>query len=380
MALVLQRAPLHRGGGALERRYPRRGLACSALLMTAALLGGCSEEDSGTGTIQPTQLVVQPSRFLGEVECSSQTGAAHAYVVTLAMWDDLEDVEPFILGSSYPTPCSRPVAFQEVLTSRKLYTAEIDAYDVFAEDLTPFGSRSSGARHMEDITNGAPVEPRWSTRCGAGPSEGTRALTNQSRVIGHCQFLSADELGVTAIAVPPAAILGDQPCATAPTLDIVPQDSGLLPVSAVSCEAEAVVYDQGIIAGQGYSFYATTDVGDVTHGATCFATARAGLTIPVQCDPLRSTGDVRLPLDELLIDDEPACPPGYRFDVAVDGEILNATSLSCEGQTQIGPLDPGDYALDVTIFDTGGQVAGGASCLARVVAGQAVDAACSPLP
>ena len=43
-------------------------------------------------------------------------------------------------------------------------------------------------------------------------------------------------------------------------------------------------------------------------------------------------------------------------------------------------LAPGDYALDVTIVDAEGQPAGDASCSASVMAGRAVQAACTALP
>jgi hypothetical protein len=330
--------------------------------------------------VQPTQLVVLPERFLGEVECSAQPGAAHAYVVTLTMWDDEQDVLPFVLGSSYPTSCTRSVAFQNVVTPGKLYTAEIDAYDRFADELTPFGDASSGSRRMDDAATGEPVAPRWTTRCGTGPSQATLAYLNESHALGFCAPLSADDAGVTAIAIAPTAILGSDPCAAAATLDIEPQSAALPATLDVACDAEPVLYAEGVTAGRGYAFYATTEIDGTSHGSLCTATARAGVTVAAQCGPLRTTGDVQLSLANLEVGGEPACPTGHRYDVALDDQILNATPLACEGQAQVGPLEPGDYSFGVSIFDGAGLPFGGASCAATVLAGQTVEAVCTPEP
>ena len=43
------------------------------------------------------------------------------------------------------------------------YTARIDGYEQFAEELTPVGDETSGSPHM--LLDGAPVAPRWTWAC-----------------------------------------------------------------------------------------------------------------------------------------------------------------------------------------------------------------------
>jgi hypothetical protein len=362
----------------LRRGWLVRRAGQVTALVLAAWTGGCSSDEGGSSSPPPTQIYVDPADFLGDVPCGSQPGAMRSYVVTLQAWDDETDVTPFTLGSSHPTPCSRLVAFRDVVVPGQLYTAEVDGYAELAEQLTPFGQSSSGARRMMDADAGTPVEPRWTTRCGAGPSEGTLARDNESRAVDHCEPLVDSSPSITAIAFPPSVALGADPCALASTLNIVPDSPGLASALGVACDAEPILYDAGIEDGRAYGFYAAANVDGTIEGTECFATARAGLTVTPLCNALSSTGELRITLAGLQADEQELCPAGSHYDLWLDDELLNATPLGCEAEAVVGPLEPGSYALDVTVMDADGEPTGlSATCSGMVVAGRAAPASCS---
>ncbi len=348
-------------------------------LVLVSVAGACSEDDSYlTSYIQPTEVAVRPSDFLGDVSCSTNPGAMRSYVVTLTAYDDADDVTGFTLGSSVATPCSFVVGFREVVTVGKRYTAEVDGYDLPPEQLVPFGGASSGARQMRDSSTGEVLTPRWTTRCGQTADGAATAALNELVYVRPCDALDDLAPSATAIALSPGHVLGDDPCAVAATIDIEEELVGLPAVPAVACDAEPVVFDA--VAGELYSFYVSAmGLDNRLRGTQCFAMGVTGETVVPSCGTLTDQGSMRLSVAGLQVDgaDEDLCPPEAYFDVLYQDEALNAVPLSCAAQAHVSPLEPATYLLDVTIYGDDGQLLGdGASCSAAVVPGKTVDGFC----
>jgi hypothetical protein len=359
-------------------RSPRSTLAYG---LGAALLGlgatACSSDSNSAVTEAPTQIAISPESFLGDVACSSETGGLQAYVVTLDQWADASDTTPFTLGSSFPTTCARAIVFRDVLVAGTFYTAEIDGYEQPAEQLSPFGGASSGSRQMLSVGAEQPIAPRWRTRCGHDGSDATPAIPGETHFVTGCAPLSDDAPSTTMITFPPSAALGAEPCATAPSMDIEPEGSSLAPLDGVACDAAPVVYAQGIVDGQAYYFYVTADADGVALGTECFVTARAGLSGTPLCNAISAEGDLSVSLDGLYVGDRELCPLTYGFDVALDGDVLNAEPLPCGTDAHVGPLPSGDTTLDITVLDDLGQPTGNtATCTATVLPGKTVQTLC----
>jgi len=312
------------------------------------------------------------------VKCSADPGALRSYVVTLFQWASPEDVDPFAVGSSYPTPCSRTVTFNTLVTPGLYYTGEIDGYEQVAAALVPFGGASSGARYMLDATTSATVSPRWTTRCGHAANDATLAIANEARFLTSCDALVDSTPTAASIQFPPEAALGADPCKTAPTFDIHPEGSGLPPATGVLCDAPAVSYVDGVQAGQGYYFYVTALAGTVELGTECFATASPGIAVTPLCNAISSSGDIELSLAGLTVGATAVCPAGGTFNIALAGKPLNAAPLSCSAQAHIGPLSAGPTSLDIAVRDSLGASYGpGATCTAAVEPGRSVHATCA---
>jgi hypothetical protein len=352
-----------------------------AVITSLLLCAGCGD-DAGSFPlfVEPTEVAVAPQDFLGEVSCSSNEGAMRSYVVTLSGWADSTDTSPFVVGSSLPVPCSMVAGFRDSVVIGGVYTAEIDAYAVGPDQVQPFGGLSSGSRQMRRIDTDEPLAPRWTTRCGSGADSGVMAVTNQRRFVRPCEDLVDAEPSATSLSLPPARVLGDDPCSIAASID-ASEDSGLLPaVSGLACDADAPVFDA--VAGRRYVIYATAiDADGKQLGSECTATGIEGQTVTPQCQELTSQGSARMALAGITLNDMPVCPAGLFYDVALDGETLNSVPLPCDVATDIGPFEAGIYPLDITVYNSIGATFGsGADCAADVRPGRTGDAFCVALP
>jgi hypothetical protein len=157
----------------------------SVCLALASLACG-SSPTGATAVARPQLVAVTPADFMGEIGCLPQPNAevdadgaaelaldpnktARSYVATLF------DVTPAAdgsvpnpgtpLASSPPTTCVSPVTFAYV-TALHRYVAEIDAYDVFPDQLLPI---SEGSRLLANIDDGTRALPRWTATCGGYP-------------------------------------------------------------------------------------------------------------------------------------------------------------------------------------------------------------------
>ncbi|HHH27593.1 MAG TPA: hypothetical protein ENK57_04475 [Polyangiaceae bacterium] len=355
-----------------------RHSAPSALALGAvvATLTGCGADELTEGAfVDPTEIAVDPSDFLGEVSCSPNPGAARAYVMTLVLWQDASDTEPFVVGSSRPGSCAVVTGFRNVIEGSR-YTALVDVYDIPSTSLFPFGGPSSGSRQMRDAS-GANVTPRWQTQCGGGASTAAVAVQNARVFARPCDPLSLDADATTRLTFSPTLVLGsDTPCDVAPAVDVFFDDPGLPATTSLACDAEPVTYD---VAAGTYEIYARVDDGQDVLGTTCLASVAAGTTATPICGPLTSLGNARLDLGSLEDGQgDPLCPTGQQFDV-FDGEVaLNPVPLPCGKPALLGPFDAGDRTFEAIVYDTMGALQPmGASCDVTVEPGRTAEAVCT---
>lgn len=350
-----------------------RALILGALLAT---MSGCGSDELTEGTfIDPTEIAVDPSDFLGEVSCSPNAGAARAYVMTLVFWEDAADTSPFVVGSSRPGSCAFVTGFRNVLEGSR-YTALVDVYDVPPTDLSPFGGASSGSRQMRDGT-GTVVEPRWQTQCGGSAASAAVAVQDSRVFVRPCDPLALDPDAPTRLSVSPTLVLGNEtPCDVAPAVDVTFDGDALPPTTGLACDADPVVYD---VDPGTYQLYLAVDDGTELMGTTCLASIAAGTTGTPTCGTLTTLGNARLDLGPLVDgEDAPLCPAGHQFDVFDGDSVLNPVPLPCGKSALLGPFEAGDRSLDVTVYDTMGSVQElGAACTAAVQPGRTVEAVCT---
>ncbi|WP_438020781.1 hypothetical protein WMF18_17645 [Sorangium sp. So ce315] len=406
------RAALETWFGAGDRRAPRRRLALTgrrALALAAlAALAACEEGtrvNDDEQTIQ-TSITIDPLAFLGDVRCSNEPGAIRSYVATLT--DESATGGPVTLASSPPIPCSSRVSFTFVVAGHE-YTARIDGYEQYAEELTPVGDETSGSRHM--LLDGAPVAPRWTWACpgpdAADAADKLVAATGVNVVVQGCAPLSRpDESASAAIMIDPASALGALRCdgdgGAIASFDVVPQGGALAPVLGVGCPpAEPVVYDLGVDPGRAYSFRleAKDAAGDLVFGSSCFAATSKGITVTATCDPLSATGALELDLGALLADEDLACgagastytatlplpqgdQPGSSDDQPGSGDDQSGAEkrhvgpVPCGDRALLSALVPGAYEASVEVLDAGGGSVLSAACSGEVRPGATTRAAC----
>jgi hypothetical protein len=360
----------------------RFGSAELLVLATVAAAAGCGTDEEFNGTVPvPTEVAVDPTDFLGTVRCSVNEGAMRSFVVTLTAWDDLDDISPFPVGSSMPTPCSLLAGFRSGVVVGSRYSAQIDGYELAPEQLMPFGGASSGSRSMLDAETSEPVAPRWSSRCGDGVASAVVALENRRVRVRPCTPALDMGSSATALKIAPEQLLGDGACARGQSFDLVDESGTLAPITGLRCDAEPIVVD--VDAATHLTLYVTAHTPfEPDRGAECQVLTAAGETVTPTCNPFTSDGGVRVRLDGLMTadaDPQPACPAGAFFDVLFEGVALNAVPLPCTSQALIQPLAAGVTILDVVVFDAQGTTVGaGAICGAEVLPGKTVDALCLP--
>jgi hypothetical protein len=358
----------------------RTARAAIALLWAAPLTACGSDDDLVVTVIVPTEIAVDPNDFLGDVACSPNPGAMRSYVMTLSAWQDENDSTPFVIGSSQPTSCALAAGFREPVVVGQRYTAEVDGYELPPGEIVPFGGGSSGARQMVRASDGTRVEPRWVAHCGEGAASAAVAELNRRVFVRPCVELEDLAGSPTAILFPPSVVLGDDPCATAASIDIVTESGNAPSALGVACDAEPLVIDA--VAGERYSFYVTTADGVApVEGALCHATAAAGQTITPVCAALSASGSARVSLAGLTLraSREALCPAGFSFDIVGEEGTLNPVPIPCSAQTIVSPLEPGIYLFDIVVYDgTGGVQQQAPTCAAAVEAGKISDATCLP--
>ncbi|XXX82048.1 hypothetical protein WMF30_25130 [Sorangium sp. So ce134] len=383
-----------RGGGLSPKPWCGRLALALAALALAACTSGSDGDDDDDDAIQ-TSLTIDPLAFLGNVRCSNEPGAIRSYVATLT--DESAEGGPFTLASSPPVPCSSRVSFTYVVEGHE-YTARIDGYAEYAEELTPAGDETSGSPHM--LVDGAPVAPRWAWACpghdAADDAGKLVAKTGVNVVVQGCAPVAApDDTQRASIVLDPTSALGALRCGAADrevaSFDVLPQGGALSPVLGVGCPpAEPVVYDLGVSPGRAHVFRleARNAAGDLLFGSSCFAAASAGVTVTATCDPLSDTGALELDLDALLEAEQLACGAGASSYTATEplpgGEQPGTEEpryvgpVPCGERALLSALPPGTYTTLVKVLDAKGTPVLSADCSGEVRPGATTRATCAP--
>lgn len=370
--------------------------ASAAVGLAAIMTAGCTDSSSATpeASVPVTAMAMEPINFLGDVPCSSKAGSLQSYVVTLT--DVTDSTTPVTLPSSPPTPCSRGIRFRYILDQHR-YTAEVDGYDVPADELIPSGTPApaegqptseeglpgSGSRHMLLRSTKALLEPRWTTSCSEQPSilYTTRVFTTCDPLVDH------GSPGATSIRVDPRAALGELRCAAeggeVAFIDVKPASAGLDAVTNLECGASPVDYAADITPGTEYSFRLEARAegsAEVRWGASCFAVADEGLRASAACGPFSSTGVIEVGAPA-LVDAGIECGGEVKgFEVYVIALGLSSGPVACGESARVLGLPPGSYDLEVRKVGANGPEKPGAQCTAQVEPGATSAAACSKAP
>ena len=377
--------------------------------MTGALaaVGVACSSGSGTAGSPPATLVtVNPSAFAGDVTCAALPGAWKTYVATLFDVTD-PDREPFQLASSAPVPCNLPVSFAFVVPGHYYY-ARIDGYD--RTDIVPDGFQdgvpSSGNPRMLDPATRLPVEPRWTTSCGKIPDlsaigdadagvdadpdasatdafakDATVCLLSTNVLVQHCAPLKDENpSGVGSITLDLALVRGALACGTAPgQIDhlAVHPDPDSKPTRA--CD-ESVLYP-GLTPGVDYEFRVEAFEAGATGAswaAKCHATARDGVDMPAQCEPLSDKGAIDVDFAALLAESNQTCDPSHvvGYSAVLLGAAQQGGELACTANTTFNGLPSATYQIVVDAFDSTHQSVFTAFCDAAVKPGQSTTASC----
>ncbi len=407
----------------------------AAVPAVASLVEGCSDPATALTTVLYTDIYVDPASFQGSVVCSQLPGALRSYVVTLY---DLTQSGPdasstaggFPLASTPPTDCALQAAVGAVVPG-DFYVGQVDGYDLPAcspqlevdgapreNCIVPLGAPplgpytlaalATGARTMVDTT-GAIVAPRWTSSCGdprnyfldagltpppvdaspdapfaydGGPP--TLAYSQAEVYLAGCSTFGGPAATTSSVVVRTQPLLNGAACGQgAGQIDhftVAPIGGAASQAKVVSCGADATFAGVTPQAALGYQVLGFS-AGVVTAGwgTSCSAIAPAGVTIPASCDPLTTTGALR-------VAGTAACAKGVAsFQVDVLGAPASGETVGCPGDALIRNLAPGPYTVRVLGFaatgapdagDGGPAVAERALCQATVLPGQIADATC----
>jgi hypothetical protein len=377
------------------------------MLLVAPFAEGCSTTPTSPALAPPpTSVSVSPGDFMSPELCTSAPGGMRSFVATLT---DLSLPDgPFTLPSSPPTDCASFVSFRFVSPTHR-YTAEIDGYEQAPDAIIPVGGRWSGAREMHElvieppdggagdggdagsdagvVTVGPVITPRWTTRC----VQAVTASFEEDIPITDCEPLEDHEAGPTptGIQIAFASALPNGICDGIASLDVLPDDFALPPVSDVDCATGNVTYKTGITAARTYGFTLRAraiEGGPVTLGGRCSAMATDGLVVAATCDTLTSAGEIRFNPSALLAAKKVACAPGITYLVKLrkpGGADVLASSppVACGDDVQMGPVAAFDasgaliqYTADLTVSSSSTLIT--ATCTATVSPGETTNASC----
>ncbi len=355
---------------------PRLSTCASVLAVGCLVLGACADTVSATGLGSvATQVVLEPTEFLVGATCSATPGGVQSYVATLRAFDDSNDTVGVLLPSSLATPCSIPLAMSSFIVAGSSYSAVIEAYDVPANALIPFGGFSSGSSQMLDAT-GTVVRPRWTSACGGVDASSVVALPNQSNALTGCSPLVETFPSSTELRLGPDELLRAEACVMTDKLTLRLLEGTIALPSELACDAAELKIAGH--AGDSFRLYvraARKDGSEV--GCECAGAFVAGQAISPACDAPTSLGNVVLDPGSVVADGVPSCPDGAVYAVSVNGALVGTSRTPCGLKSQVGPLAPGLVDIAIARYDAKGEpLAGTLACKADVEPGRVVPASC----
>ena len=337
------------------------------LLALAALTLGCGDNvDDVELPLPDTEVLVDPTAFLGALPCGNNAGSFHDFVVTLWKHTDEHGNGAEQVATSLRVPCSIRARFRggklagsgdAIVVAGAWYSAEVTGYDAPSDGHQP--------------------TPRWNSRCGYnrdGSPAPVKAIANRRTPIQPCLPLDDTGTSPTRVSLSPAAVWGPDGCPPGASYDVTSDSDELPPVAAVGCGDAPSVFD--VTAEHRYSVYVRTS--DGSRGAVCEAYATAHITQPMACTPLNDSGSARVSLSQLVdAQGQPLCPVDGSFQLSLDDAPLHSAPLNCDEAPLVGPLLAGAYSIDVQLFTTTHAAAGAATCIAQVLPGKNTAAACT---
>lgn len=407
-------------------------LAATGVVVAAA----CGSTAGPALGITYTDVYVDPSTFRGAVACGDGVGTMRSYVVTLfdvtplvadggaptgsagsagapsggtgggggaagagAMIGPLAcgwpAAPPFTqLPSSAPTSCTLRSLSGDVVPGGA-YVAAIDAYALPPCDsghvsgcIRPL---ALGSPIMVDDA-GERVAPLAATCCGttdlpagANLDGGVIALTNGPTVaiaVAQVPLRGCAPFGATATArsvvVRTGALVGALGCAA-------PAGNGKVARVTVSATGNAAAdvacgADVALDASPGsdlaISVYAyAPQAAAPTWGTTCYATPVSGAAVEAACDPLSTTGGLRVASTVALGALGATCSGGVATLVATSAG--GVVTVACGATLSIPNLLPGVQSVKIEAKSADGAVVKTTTCSATVTPGHFADATCS---
>lgn len=358
----------------MKRRRSRLLLAMPAVIAWGNV--ACSDGSGGSVvTPAPTLIEVSPAAFLGSVPCGEQPGTLRTYTATLT--DVTLGMEEFRLPSSAPVDCTRSVVFGnrpgelQWLVPKHSYVATIQGYDRALDELV---QAASGSDVLLDAATGAPVAPRWTTRC-----DPVRSESQLTRRVQRCEPLATEEPpGEASIEV----VLPLEECAEMepPLEEFVVRRGGEV-IGRAPCGESVTVLSvpSGAFATLELLAYAA-DSEVAAAGTLCTAQALAGARVSAVCDELTSKGSISVAVESVVAALGVPCRELAELTLTleeVDVPALRVPGGECRGVTGFGDLDPGPYTIVVQPVLLGSTVPNPVRCTAEVEPGLSATPVCS---
>jgi len=295
----------------------------------------------------------------------------------------------FTLASSPPTACHAPAGFQFVTHGHE-YTAEVDGYELPADELNPVGGRHTGSRTLLD-SDGQVAQPRWATSCGEGVGLAAVARFNTVVSVGGCDPMGDDApSSAAALSIDVRAAVGELGCdgdSDDGLVDVVEVSSPGLPTVLTACDGPPIVYSAGIEPGRVYEISLVArgpeDTSGGPWGASCHAVAEAGLEVSARCDALSESGAIDVAIDSLLETQDITCGDDVSsFSITLEnGEVtVDSGQVDCAETVRLGPLPAGDYGGTLNATDADGELVFSAVCGASIEPAQVTAALCTITP
>jgi hypothetical protein len=385
--------------GIMTVRRPRNVLSFLAL---AALAAGCEEQElTSTGIVHPTLIEVSPADFLDGVPCQLGPGSMQVYVATLHdHGPDVIDETPGEGGAggetgeggatsgpelgfprrSNPVSCGTAVGFAQV-TPEHRYSVEIQGFDrddLIVHEPGVEATFDAPPPPVRDIETGETVAARWTASCGKGTARS--ALVRRLR---NCSPIAdAQPSDLTAVELRPDLALGNAACgAGAGDVDHF-EVTSVSGTRTLTCGEALRIEDAapGRTLVFGVLAFSAGDA-DAVLGATCTATATAGVTTTASCSPFTDKGALEIDPTAAASALGLSCDALRELTVTAPGEApLRVRPSACGSLVPIVGLSRGTQTVEIVGSPADGAASVTGTCSATVIPNQRSLAACSMRP